>query len=143
MVDIHALQRYSLFGGLVSDQIEKVIPLLDYASYEAGATVMREGERNDRIHFILQGKVSVSRGDRAITTLGEGDAFGEMELLDVQPTAATITAVDATSTATISNRAIHSMYHQDPRMFAIVMMNLARELSRRLRRMDEAACCSP
>jgi hypothetical protein len=34
------------------------------------------------------------------------------------------------------------MYKHDPKVFGIMMMNLARDLSRRLRRMDEMACAA-
>lgn len=142
MIDIHSLQKYSLFGGLLPDQIERIIPLFGQERYVAGDSILKEGERNDRIFFILQGRVEVSRRGRVLLDLGEGDAFGEMELLDVQPTVASITSLDHTVAATISNRAVHEIYRMDAKVFAIIMMNLARDLSRRLRHMDEAACDS-
>jgi CRP-like cAMP-binding protein len=72
--------------------------------------------------------------------MGEGETFGEMEVLDVMPAAASVRALVPTKVATVSNRALREMNKIDTAIFALVIMNLARDLSRRLRRMDELAC---
>ncbi len=136
MIDVASLQKYSLFGGLLPEEIERILPLMERATFAAGDAAIREGEPNDRIHFILEGRAAVSRRGTRLVELGEGEIFGEMELLDVMPSAATVTALEELSVATISNRAIHDIFHQEGRAFALIMMNLARDLSRRLRRMD-------
>ncbi len=140
MVDTAALQAYSLFGGLSAEQIGLIRPLMGTAIFEAGEVIIREGQPNDSIYFITEGRVDVTRCGVSIVELPEGQTFGEMELLDVMPTAATVTAVMPVKVVTISNRCVREVYARDPKVFGIVMMNLARDLSRRLRRMDELAC---
>jgi CRP-like cAMP-binding protein len=137
LIGASALKDYSLFGGLLPEEIEAILPLMGSASYDAGAEIMREGEPNDRIHFILEGGVEVVKGGIALARLGEGDTFGEMEFLDVMPAAATVRALVPATVATISNRALHELSKASMRAFAMVVMNLARDLSRRLRRMDD------
>ena len=137
MIDASALKDYSLFGGLLPEEIEAIRPLLGSASYEAGTDIMREGEPNDCIHFILEGEVEVEKGGVPLARLGEGETFGEMEFLDVMPAAATVRALVSSRVATISNRALHEISKSSMRAFAMVVMNLARDLSRRLRRMDD------
>ncbi|PKL23881.1 MAG: cyclic nucleotide-binding protein [Spirochaetae bacterium HGW-Spirochaetae-3] len=140
MVDTAALQAYSLFGGLSAEQIGLIRPLMGAAIFEAGEIIIAEGKPNDSIYFIIEGRVGVSRRGVAIVELPEGQTFGEMELLDVMPSVATVTAVVPVRVVTISNRCVRAVYSRDPKVFGIVMMNLARDLSRRLRRMDELAC---
>ncbi len=137
MIEASALKDYSLFGGLLPEEIEAIRPLLGSASYEAGTAILREGETNDRIHFILEGSVEVEKGGVFLVRLCEGDTFGEMEFLDVMPAAATVRAISPSTVATISNRALYELSKASMRAFAMVVMNLARDLSRRLRRMDE------
>jgi CRP/FNR family cyclic AMP-dependent transcriptional regulator len=139
LIDASAFKDYSLFGGLLPDEIEAIRPLMGSAAYEAGTAIMREGEPNDRIHFILEGQVNVEKDGICLATLGEGDTFGEMEFLDVMPAVATVRALVPSTVATISNRALHELSKASMRAFAMVVMNLARDLSRRLRRMDEMA----
>ena len=137
MVDIARLQEYPLFGGLLPEDVAIVKPYLCGAAYDAGDDILREGEPNGRIHFILEGAVEVTKRDKRIVQLAEGDTFGEVEVLDVQPTVATIRAVKATRLVYLSNHSMHEIYKENPKVFAMLIMNLARELARRLRRMDE------
>jgi len=143
MIDAAAFQAYSLFGGLTTPQIDIIRPLMGSASFEAGQNIISEGQSNDSIYFIAEGRVQVSRCGVPIVELPEGQTFGEMELLDVMPSVATVTARTHVTVVTISNRSIRAVYARDPNVFALVMMNLARDLSRRLRRMDELACDTP
>jgi CRP/FNR family transcriptional regulator, cyclic AMP receptor protein len=139
LIEASALKDYSLFGGLLPDEIEAIRPLMGSASYEAGTSIMREGEPNDRIYFILEGEVEVVKEGVPLARLAEGDTFGEMEFLDVMPAIATVRALLPATVATISNHALHELSKASMRAFAMVVMNLARDLSRRLRRMDELA----
>lgn len=140
MIDTNSLQKYSLFGGVLPDQIERIKPLFGIARYELGDMPMREGDPNDRIFFIISGRVRISRQGITLVELGEGETFGEMELIDVMPSIATVTALEPLEVVTISNRALYEISKQEPKVFAMMVMNLARDLSRRLRRMDELAC---
>jgi CRP-like cAMP-binding protein len=139
MVESSALQKYSLFGGLMEDQIERIIPLMEQEIYQAGDTIMTEGELNDRIRFILSGQVEVHKGNVRLTEFEEGDFFGEMEVLDVMPAAAAIKALCPVELMSISNKALREIYKSDTKTFSMIIMNLARDLSRRLRRMDDRA----
>ncbi len=140
MVDVAELQRYSLFGGLQPEQIDLVRPYLELCSWEPGEFVLREGETNGRLHFVLDGLVRVTKRNRTLVDLGEGETFGEVELLDVMPAVASIVAVIPTKLAMISNKSLHCLYKSNPALFAMLVMNLARDLARRLRRMDELVC---
>jgi CRP/FNR family transcriptional regulator, cyclic AMP receptor protein len=137
VIEASAFKNYSFFGGLLPDEIEAIRPLMGTASYEAGAAIMREGEPNDCVHFILEGSVEVLKDGVQLAKLAEGDTFGEMEFLDVMPAVATIRALVPSTVATISNHALHELSKASMRAFAMVVMNLARDLSRRLRRMDD------
>jgi CRP-like cAMP-binding protein len=110
---------------------------LGQEGYAAGENIIVEGDRNDRIRFILEGKVAIIRGGVILNELGEGETFGEMEVLDVMPSVASVRALAPTRVATISNKMLRDVYKMDAGIFSLVIMNLARDLSRRLRRMDE------
>jgi len=140
MVDTSQLQKYSLFGGVLPEQIEKIKTLFGYEQFNTGETPMKEGAPNDKIYFIISGRVKVSKKGIPIAELKEGETFGEMELIDVMPSIATITALEPLEVVTISNRALYEISKLDPKAFSMMVMNLARDVSRRLRRMDELAC---
>ncbi len=133
------LKRYSLFGGLTEDQIKKILPFLEQRNFAAGDVIMEEGQSNDRVYFILEGRVQVGKNNVALVELGEGDAFGEMEIIEIMTTVARITALTDLSTISLSNKDLYKIYKLDVIIFSMIIMNLARELSRRLRRMDNKA----
>jgi CRP-like cAMP-binding protein len=139
MVESALLQKYSLFGGLMEDQIEKILPLLEQESYEPGRDIIVEGTANDRIRFILEGKVEVVSRGVHLYEYGEGETVGEMEVLDVMPSAATIRALTPVTALSISNRNLRQIYKIDIHSFSLIIMNLARDLSRRLRHMNTMA----
>jgi CRP-like cAMP-binding protein len=126
-----------LFGGLLEEQIDQILPLMEPETYEAGATIIVEDEPNDKIRFILEGRVTVMKKGITFVEFKEGDSFGEMAVLDVMPASATIKTLAPTRVMSISNRALHDIYKLDIKTFSMMIMNLARDLSRRLRYMDE------
>ena len=137
MVNTQTLQRYSLFGGLVEEQIKQILPLMDQETHDPGMDIIVEGTPNDKIRFITEGRVAIWKGSTFIWELPEGSTVGEMEVLDVMPSAATVRAVTRVTALSISNRSLRQIYRCDVKTFSILLMNLARDLSRRLRMADE------
>lgn len=130
------LRRYSLFGGLIDAQLDALIGRIRTESVPAGAVLMREGERGDRLYCLVEGEVEVRRGDRVLVRLGPGETLGEMEIIDMQPRSATVTALTPCVLYGLALRDILALQRSDLPAFTLVIMNLARDLSRRLRRMD-------
>jgi len=143
MVQAETLQKYSLFGGLLKEQIESIIPLMEKETFESGEVIIAEGKPNDKIFFLIEGQVAVSKGDVALSRFGEGEAFGEMEVLDVMPAIASIKALSKVTVMSVSNKALREIYKIDVKIFSLMIMNLARDLSRRLRKMDEKLAETP
>ncbi|MDR2553742.1 MAG: cyclic nucleotide-binding domain-containing protein [Treponema sp.] len=131
------LQKYSFFGGLLEEQIRKILPFMEKKSCPRGSDIILEGSLNDRISFILEGRVALIKQGVAFLEFSEGDTFGEMEVLDIMPSAATVRALEDTTVLSISNKSLRGIYREDIHCFSLIIMNLARELSRRLRYMDD------
>ena len=136
MVDSSVLGRYPLFDGLEKEQIERILPLMDHEVFEAGTDIIVEGSLSNKLRFILEGNVAVVKNGVILTELKEGDVFGEMEVLDVGPVEATVKTLVSTSVIALSIDALGDIYESDLEIYSFLLMNLARDLSRRLRRMD-------
>jgi CRP-like cAMP-binding protein len=139
MIESSALRKYALFGGLTEEQIAKILPLMEDEEYEEGCNIIVEGEQNDKIYFIEEGRVVVSKEGIVLSQFGEGDTCGEMEVLDIMPSAATIKSTSPVRLLALSNKTLHEIYKTDLSVFSMLVMNLARDLSRRLRKMNEWA----
>lgn len=143
MVQSQALQKYTLFNGLQDDQIGKTIPFMQQEKYEPDTEIIAEGKPNDKLFFLLEGQVAVVKKDIVLARFGEGESFGEMEVLDVIPAAASIKSLSQVTVLSISNKNLREIYKADVGTFSLIIMNLARDLSRRLRKMDEKLASSP
>ncbi|HSV91473.1 MAG TPA: cyclic nucleotide-binding domain-containing protein [Desulfobacterales bacterium] len=143
-VDFNYLKRCSLFGGVTEDSFEHLRPYIRRQSFPAGTVILAEGSVNDRIYFIETGRVEITKAtsseigtvDRHIVTMAAGDTFGEMELIDIQPCEASVRAIEDTVTLTLSNHDLYRVSKVDMKTYAMLIMNLAREISRRLRQTD-------
>ena len=142
MVEPSYFQKYSLFGGLIEEQIKNIIPLMDHEEFAPGDMIITEGKPNDKVHFIIKGQVAVTKREVQLARFSEGDAFGEMEVLDVMPAVASIKAVTQVTIMSISNKTLRTIYNMDLKAFSLIIMNLARDMSRRLRKTDEKIASS-
>lgn len=150
MASVEFLQAHSLFGGISDEDLKKIVPHLEKHAFAPGAFILEEGEQGDRIYFIEAGRVEVLKRNEQepdqnyfqLTELGPGATFGEMELIDIQARSASIRTLTAVRCLTLSNMALYRIYQEEPQLYGMVLLNLAREISRRLRRMNALACGS-
>jgi CRP-like cAMP-binding protein len=81
-------------------------------------------------------KRSQSGVDARVALLGPGDWFGEMSILDVQPRSASVRSLAPSRLLKISASDLDALYRHDTKAYALIVLNIARELSRRLRVAD-------
>ncbi len=149
MIDLSSLHSHSLFGGITEEQIARIRDFFVLEEFKKSDFIEREGEAGDRIYFIIEGSVEILKEIKETGQLSqiflfkEGDVFGEMELIDVQPCAASVRAIVDTKVLTLSNRGLYMISKTDLKVFSLMIMNLARDISRRLRRADEIIAKCP
>jgi CRP-like cAMP-binding protein len=93
------------------------------------------------MYVIESGRAIVVRHWRGseieLNRFGPGDCFGEMALLDLHPRSAAVRALEACVAIEFGPDEMLHLYEADIEQFALLQMNLARELCRRLRATDE------
>ena len=142
------LQNHALFGGLTEEELTEIKKYLHEKNFKKGDIIIVEGESGGQLYFITRGSVEILKRvnqdevgsqrpcDECIATLKAGDAFGEMELIDIQPRAATVKALEDTTTLILSNMDLYKIQKWNLQTYTMIILNLAREISRRLRKMD-------
>jgi CRP/FNR family cyclic AMP-dependent transcriptional regulator len=135
------LRNIGLFGALSDEVLEYLSAQLSVEMPPAGATIFREGEDANAMFVVISGEVEIlkksKRADEArVAVLGPGDWFGEMSIVDIQPRSATVRALAPSRLLRLSSADLDALYRYDLRSYAIIILNLARELSRRLRVAD-------
>ena len=136
MIDPSVFERYSLFDGLEKEQIDSILPLMEQEVFDSGAEIINEGNQNCKIYFILEGRVVATKGKITLEEMNEGSFFGEMEVLDINPSAATVKALTPTTVLVLSIDALGEIYESDLKTYSFIIMNLARDISRKLRRLN-------
>ncbi len=131
-----------LFGGLDDATLEVLATELAPFKVEVGQVVVEEGETAREMFVVISGELEVVKkgprgGEARVALFGPGDWFGEMSILDVGPRSATVRSVAPTLLLKITNEDVERLlYRRDPKAYSLLIMNIARELSRRLRVAD-------
>jgi len=138
---IAMLQRMPLFGGIRDDVLGFLLDLCRETRVPHGEFFFREGDAGESMFVLEAGKVEVRKkaahGDLLLSTFGVGDCIGEMALIDLSPRSASVQAVEDCRAFEIFSASLFALYERDLEQFALIQMNIARELSRRLRVSDD------
>jgi hypothetical protein len=135
---------HSLLAGLSGRSLEMVCSRFQEKRFRKGEEIVREGEAGDALYFIAEGTAEVLKRDeflnkmkpKRIALLRTGDTFGEMALIDREPRSATVRAAEDAVVMRYSRDDFDALVGSDPATHAVVVSNLARAISRRLRTMD-------
>ena len=138
-----ALRLSRLFDGLKDEMLEELAARADARSWsQPGQLLITEGEIAAHMFVVLSGEVEVlhkggSDHDVRVALLGPGDWVGEMAILDVQPRSASVRALAPSALLRVTAADVRRLlYERDAGQYALLVMNIARELSRRLRVAD-------
>jgi CRP-like cAMP-binding protein len=140
-VTIAQLREVGLFGALSDEFLDHLTKTLSVRRVLVGETVFREGDPAREMYVVLDGEMEVlKRGRRGretrVAILGPNDCFGEMSIIDMQPRSATVRALGSTRLLRISTEEMDALYRFDLKSYTLIILNIARDLSRRLRVTD-------
>jgi CRP/FNR family cyclic AMP-dependent transcriptional regulator len=92
-------------------------------SYASGQVIFRAGDRGDYLYIIIEGEVGIQSEGVKVRTIGPGDIFGEMSLIDDSPRSADAVAQTEARLALIDERQFLYLVHETP-MFALNIMSI-------------------
>jgi CRP/FNR family transcriptional regulator, cyclic AMP receptor protein len=140
-LSVNDLRTIGLFGALSDEILRQFTTALTVQVIDTGTTLFREGDDGREMFVVLQGELEVlkrsHRGTEArVALLGPGDWVGDMSIVDIQPRSATVRALAPTRLLRVTAADLDIVYRNDLKAYSIMILNLARELSRRLRVTD-------
>jgi len=132
---VEAISRSRLFRGVSEDVLIRLAPALHQRRFRHGEVIFHAGDPGDAMHVIVSGRVKISvespEGDEAIlVTLGPGEVFGELVLLDGAPRSATAAALEPSVTCLLAQPTFQSLLVADDSFRSAILRNLALDLRR-------------
>jgi putative iron-dependent peroxidase len=86
------LQRIPLFARCTPSELKFIASRVQSREFPIGATLCAQGERAGEFFVIIDGRAEVRRDGSVLRTIGPGDFFGEIALIDEGPRTATVTS---------------------------------------------------
>ena len=135
------LGKLPVFGGLPEDALRAFADQAELREVAAGEIIFREDETARLLFVLATGSLDVVKkkgeGEVHLYRIRPGESFGEMSFIDMQPRSATVRAVAPSTLWAWSYAVFRERYEKEPKTSLMLVMNVARELSRRLRRADD------
>ena len=122
------LAEVPLFSACSRKELQIVARQTERLHAEPGRVLVREGAAGAEFFVIISGTAVVSRHGQAVATLGPGDYFGDLALLDRAPRNATVTARTAMELAVLGQREFAAMIDEVPGFAHKLLSGLAHRL---------------
>ncbi|WP_207063527.1 cyclic nucleotide-binding domain-containing protein [Motiliproteus sp. SC1-56] len=136
-----SLSNFAVFRGAGSAELATIASLLRPFNCADGGFLFHQGEPAEKMLLIDWGSVEVldEVSENTLVRLAirqEGESVGEMALIERHHRTASIRALESTGGWSLHHDDFQGLKQQHPELFIRVLSNIARELSRRLQRMD-------
>jgi CRP/FNR family transcriptional regulator, cyclic AMP receptor protein len=125
---VEVLLNVPLFAGLEERDLERLADRFQERTFSEGETVVREGSTGTSFFVIGEGSATVSVGDEVRDTLGPGDYFGEIALVDEGVRSASIVAATDLRCYFLTPWEFRPFVEEHPRLAWSLLQNLARRL---------------
>ena len=127
---------------LEDDDLAQLLMVGLVRRYREGTIILTEGVPGLHLHVIRRGQVRISKmipqvGEEALSILGPGDFFGEIEFLDGAPASANAIAHTTCEVFSIPHTELRVMLHSRPELTARFLWAFGTTLATRLRETNQ------
>jgi CRP/FNR family cyclic AMP-dependent transcriptional regulator len=135
------LSDIAIWGGVTEEQSDKIFKQLETGIFKEGEHIFKKGDEPSHIYIVRKGKIGLLIIDQQINllkkTLVTGECFGVASLMAMRRHTSTAIALENSEVLVLSREALWQLRREDIELFALLMMNIARELARRLKLTDD------
>lgn len=131
------LRSTALFSAVPDDTLARVAELASEKSHRAGKVIVRQGGQAHAFHLIIEGEVEVSADGVQIATLGPGDHFGEIAVIDNAKRNATVESITPVRVLAIDTISFRRLAASDAGLAGALPAAIADRLADRLEKLDD------
>lgn len=128
--------RHAFLAGLHDDEMATVVAFMQGRRYHAGEHAIRRGEVDRTVFAVTAGSFDVVVPGRRTEPLTTGDLFGEIAFFDSLPRSADVVAREPSEALLLTPAGFDRLRLNEPRLAMLVLIDLGRALSERLRRLE-------
>ena len=136
MEKLFLLRGVELFNQVPADQLLPLAELAARGSYQPGTVIFNADDPGDQLYVVVSGEVIIERDGQTVATLGRGQAFGEMAILDDAPRSATVRVEELTECLLVSHDDFGELLDIAPGLARGVMRVLTMRLRNTLERLN-------
>jgi HEAT repeat protein/ATP/ADP translocase len=122
------LKSAPLFAKVTGEDLAPLARVAEEQTHPAGAYIVREGDPGDSLYVVVSGKVGIRHNGETLATLGPGEAFGEMAVLDKEPRSASVVAIEETEVLRIGSQEFFEILHEQVEIAVGVILMLTQRL---------------
>ena len=134
------LQQMPIFGGVNPATLDFILERAPLVVKTESDCFFQEGDLAQAMYVLEKGRVAIFRSYRGVQyklrELQQGDCFGEMALMACSARSASVCALGECHALEIESRSLAELYQHDPEQYTLIMMNMGREVCRRLNQAD-------
>jgi CRP-like cAMP-binding protein len=127
---VSALKTIPLLAGLPHSDLEELAKKVTEASYAVGTELIKEGTSGSSVFLIVDGECEVRRLNVRIRTLGPGEFFGELSILDPAPRTASVRVTEAARVLILEGKDFRNALKSNMQMAQKLIIALAERLRR-------------
>jgi len=131
---IEVLKGLQLFRYLSYKELVRVMNITEGREYQDGEDIIREGDPGDAMFVVLGGEVRLHKGGTTVATLGKGQHFGEMALVDRTQRSLTATATEPSRLLYIRRKDFYALIKKEPSLSVKLLWSFVQVLAERLRK---------
>ncbi|MDX6507037.1 MAG: hypothetical protein QOG06_1681 [Gaiellaceae bacterium] len=122
---VELIKRVPLFSSCSRSELGEIAQIADEIDLPEGKELTKQGAAGREFFVLLEGDADVTKEGKTINTLGAGDFFGEISLVEDTPRTATVTATSPVRTLVITDRAFRRLLEEQPEIQRKVLVALA------------------
>lgn len=130
---VELLGKIQLFSSLSSEELHKLIRIIDIKAVRRGEVILSEEDTNQYMYVVLAGKVKVVQitedGKEIILAIHRsGEFFGELSLIDNKTSPAMVLAAEHSTVAIISRKDFYSLIYTQEKVVDALLKVLCSRL---------------
>ena len=138
---LDTLRNVTIFSGFSDKDLQNVCTSCTLMDARIGEMVLEEGTPATEILIILRGRITIVLNveDEPIELMecGPGSCIGEASVIGIQMHSASAVVIENATLMVLRRQVLMQLFEENKELFSLLILNIARELARRLHHTDE------